>query len=106
MVNSPVRHVILLRLHQDARDEQISVLTSALRELAVKIEGIVSFEYGTNNSHEGLSRDMTHVVMFTFASAEARDAYLLHPEHRAATARITQLGIIEELLVIDFTPQH
>jgi hypothetical protein len=106
MMNSPVRHVILLRLHPDAGDAQIAVLAAALRELVVRIEGIVSFEYGANNSSEGLSRGMTHVVMFTFTSAEARDAYLLHPEHRKAAARITELGIIEEMLVIDFIPQR
>ena len=49
---------------------------------------------------------MTHVVMFTFASAEARDAYLLHPEHLKAAARIGELGIIEDLLVIDYIPQQ
>ena len=106
MVISPVRHVLLLRLHPDARDEQMSVLTDALRDLAVTIEGIISFEYGTNNSHEDKNRGMTHVVMFTFASAGAHDAYLLHPEHLKAAARIGELGIIEDLLVIDYMPQQ
>ena len=105
MVNSPERHVILLRLHPGAHDEQILVLTTVLRELATTIEGIVAFEYGMNNSHEGKNRGMTHVVMFTFASAEARDTYLLHPDHRKAAAQIGELGIIEDLLVIDYIPQ-
>lgn len=106
MVDSPVRHVLLLRLHPDARDEQMSVLTDALRDLAVTIEGIISFEYGANNSPEGKNRGMTHVVMFTFAGAEARDAYLVHPDHLKAAAQIGKLGIIEDLLVVDYAPQQ
>ena len=105
MINLPVRHVLLLRLRQDACEEQISAMISALRDLTAKIDGILSFEHGVNNSHEGLRRGMTHLVMFTFASAEARDAYLLHPEHGAVAARVTELGIIEELMAFDYTPQ-
>ena len=106
MVISPVRHVLLLRLHPDARDEQVSVMRAALRELAVTIDGIISFECGANNSPEDKNRGMTHVVMFTFASVAARDAYLVHPEHLKAAARIGELGIIEDLLVIDYMPQQ
>ena len=105
-MNSSVRHVLLLRLHPDASDDQISVMMAALRELAVTIEGILSFEFGANNSPEGKNRGMTHVVMFTFASAEARDAYLVHPDHLKAVARVGELGIIEDLLVIDYMPQQ
>ena len=81
-------------------------MSAALRELAVTIDGIISFEYGANNSPEGKNRDMTHVVMFTFANAEARDAYLVHPDHLKAAARIGELGVIDDLLVIDYIPQQ
>jgi hypothetical protein len=106
MVDITVRHILLLRLRPDAGAEQVAALAAALRDLAGAIEGIVGFEYGANNSPEGKDRGMTHVIMLTFASAAARDAYLPHPAHRQAAARIGELGIIEELLVIDYTPQQ
>jgi hypothetical protein len=106
MINTTVRHILLLRLRPGASDEQISILAAALRGLAATIEGIVGFEYGANNSPEGKNLGMTHVVMLTFASAAARDAYLPHPAHRQAAARIGALDIIEELQVIDYTPQQ
>jgi len=78
---------------------------AAFRELASKIDGIVSFEFGANNSSERLDHGMTHVIMLTFANAQARDAYLPHPEHVKFAEQFTQMGILDELLVIDYSPQ-
>jgi len=41
----------------------------------------VSYEWGTNVSPEGLNDGFTHCFTLTFASAEARDGYLVHPAH-------------------------
>ncbi len=77
---------------------------AAFREMAGKIEGVVSFEYGTNNSPEGLNRGLTHVVTLAFASVQARDNYLPHPEHRKFADWMNQLRMVEEILVIDYIP--
>jgi hypothetical protein len=104
MENEIVRHLLVCRFKVGTTDEQLKTFFAAFRELTAKIDGITGFEYGPNNSPEGLNRGMTHVIMVTFANAQARDAYLPHPEHRKFAAWFTQLGIVEELLVIDYTP--
>ncbi len=105
MENDIVRHVLVCRFGAGTTDEQYKTFFTAFRELTTKIDGITGFEYGANNSPEGLNRGMTHMIMLTFANAQARDAYLPHPEHRKFAAWFTQLGIVEELLVIDYAPQ-
>jgi hypothetical protein len=105
MEDGPVRHVLVGRFRAGTTDERFQAFILAFRELSRKIEGIISFEYGANNSPEGLNRGMTHVITLTFASVQARDAYLPHPEHRSFAEWAGQLDIIEELLVIDYIPQ-
>ena len=105
MDNDIVRHILICRFKPATTPEQLRALFTAFGALAGKIDGIVSFEYGANNSSEGLNHGMTHVIMVTFANAQARDAYLPHPEHLKFAAWFTQMGILEELLVIDYTPQ-
>jgi uncharacterized protein (DUF1330 family) len=105
MGNDIVRHVLVCRFGAGTTDEQYKTFFAAFRDLTTKIGGITGFEYGANNSPENLNRSMTHMIMLTFSSAQARDAYLVHPEHRKFAAWFTQLGIVEELLVIDYTPQ-
>jgi hypothetical protein len=106
MEHNPVRHVLLFRFRPGTTAESFQAFILAFRELSRKIEGIISFEHGANNSSEGLNHGMTHVVTLTFASVEARDAYLPHPEHRKFIEWFGPLDIIEELLVIDYIPQN
>ena len=106
MENGPVRHVLVGRLRTDTTDEEFRAFIQAFREMTHKIDGILSFEYGANNSTEGLNRGMTHVILLTFASVEARDAYLPHPAHRQFVEWFSQRHTIEELLVIDYIPQQ
>ena len=105
MENNTVRHVLICRTKAGTPDEQFKAFITAFRDLSKKIDGIIGFEYGANNSPENLDRGMTHVIMLTFANVQARDAYLPHPEHRKFAQWFTQLGIVEELLVIDYSPQ-
>ena len=101
----PVRHVLICRFRAGTTDELIETVMAAFRDLCGKIEGIVSFEYGVNNSPEGRNHGMTHVITLTFADAQARDAYLPHPEHRAFGHWLGQTGTLDDLLVIDYTPR-
>lgn len=105
MKDDIVRHVLVARFREDTPNEQIQAFFDKFRELSRKIEGIVSFEYGENNSREGLDRGLTHVIIVTFASVQARDGYLPHPEHRKFIAWFSPLNILEELLVVDYIPQ-
>jgi hypothetical protein len=99
-----VRHILMVRLREGTPAELFLTVVAAFREMAGKIEGIIGFEYGTNNSAEGQNRGLTHVFTLTFANVQARDDYLPHPEHRKFADWAGQLDLIEEILVFDYTP--
>jgi hypothetical protein len=55
----------------------------AFAALAKNLSLIKDFEWGTNVSPENLNQGLTHCFFVTFDSADDRDAYLIHPEHKA-----------------------
>jgi Stress responsive A/B Barrel Domain len=42
------------------------------------------------------------VCLVTFESAQARDAYLPHPEHQKFGALLRSLGVFEDVFVVDY----
>lgn len=103
--STQVKHVVVFKYKQSATPEQIEQVTTAFKALKSKIPGIVSFEYGTNNSPEGLNKGFTHVYLLTFTDAASRDAYLPHPEHKKFGELLGKLGVLEEPFVVDFEVQ-
>lgn len=103
--DEPVRHVVAFKYKAEATPEQIAQVNDAFRALQDKIPGILSFEYGTNESPEGLNKGFTHLYLITFENAAARDAYLPHPDHDAFGKLLGELGILEDVFVIDYAPQ-
>ena len=97
-----VRHVVVFKYTPDATDAQIQKITDAFRDLKDQIPGITGFEYGTNNSPEGLNQDFTHVYLLTFENEAARDAYLPHPKHAAFGEILRGSGIFDGAFVIDY----
>lgn len=61
---------------------QINKIVAAFKALPSKISMINSFEWGINNSPEGLNDGLTHCFFLTFSSTADRDAYLIHPAHK------------------------
>ncbi len=100
-----VRHILVLKFVPGMAAGQFDEVIHTFRELTHKIEGIVGFEYGANNSPEGIDQGMTHVITLTFADIAARDAYLPHPEHVRFASWLGGLKIIESLLVVDYIPE-
>lgn len=105
-MDETVRHVVVFDYKDDASEEQIGTVTEAFRALKDKIPGIVGFEYGINNSPEGLNQDFTHVYLMTFENAAARDAYLPHPEHEKFGELLRASGIFEGAFVVDYVPSE
>jgi Stress responsive A/B Barrel Domain len=98
-----IRHLVLVKFPVNARAETIEGLFRELDGLKAVVPGMLSFKGGANVSPEGLSRGFTHAFVVDFADIAARDAYLAHPAHQAAGARLvgaTQGGI-DGLVVID-----
>lgn len=97
-----VRHIVIFTFKPEATPEQIQQVTDALASLPRKIPGINSFEHGVNNSPEGKNLGFTHVYQFTFQNAAARDSYLPHPEHDRFNKFLGELGILQNVFVVDY----
>jgi hypothetical protein len=102
---SAVRHIVIFKYKPEATEAQIQQVTEAFRELKHKISGILSFEQGVNNSPEEKNLGFTHVYLLTFEDAGARDTYLPHPEHRKFGRLLRELGILEDVFVVDYVPE-
>lgn len=99
-----LRHVVLLRFRPDIPREEIADMFAAVDALKPLVPGLLAFTGGRNVSPEGLARDYTHGFTVDFVDATARDAYLVHPAHQAAGARLVAaaLGGVDGLIVLDF----
>jgi hypothetical protein len=105
MDNEIVKHVLILKLSTEMSSDLFHEVISSFRNLSNTIENILSFEYGMNNSPEGLDQGMTHVITLTFANTKARDAYLIHPDHVKFATWLGSLNIVESLIVVDYIPK-
>ena len=95
-----LRHVVAFKFKSDASEEQVHSLIKAFGDLKNNIPEIQSFEWGVNNSPEGLERGLTHCFTLTFKNEEDRDTYLPHPAHQAFVE--THGKIVEDVFVIDY----
>jgi hypothetical protein len=78
-----LRHAVFFSFKEDAREEDIQGVVDAFRELPAKIEEIIDFRWGVNNSPEGLNDGFTHCFLLTFKDEAGRAAYLPHDAHKA-----------------------
>jgi hypothetical protein len=97
---SRLRHVVLFQFKESSSPQDIEKVVNAFRKLPEQIPQIAEFEYGENNSPEGLDAGFTHCFLVTFGSEKDRDAYLPHPEHQ----RFVELlrPHLEKALVVDY----
>lgn len=98
-----IRHVVHFKFKADAKPEQIKQITDEFAALKSKISEVESIEWGTNVSPEGLDKGFTHCWIVSFKSAKDRDAYLVHPAHKAFVAILKP--VLDDALVVDFEPQ-
>lgn len=98
--DSLLRHVVLFKFKPGTSEKDITKVREAFSALPSKIPQIVSYEWGTNNSPEGLDKGFTHVFFLTFKSEEDRAIYLPHPDHKAFG---DVLGPhLDDVLVVDY----
>jgi hypothetical protein len=95
-----LRHVVLFRFKKDAKPADIKKVEDAFRELPVKIPGVLRYEWGTNVSPEPFSEGFTHCFTLTFKNGKDRDAYLVHPAHKAFGKMLGPY--LDKVMVIDF----
>lgn len=84
--NKVLRHVVLFGWNQGTDPAYINKIVTAFGDLPKQISLVKSFEWGLNNSPENLNQGLTHCFTITFESESDRDAYLIHPAHKAFVA--------------------
>ena len=100
--NKHVKHLVAFKYKPNVTTEQIKTATSAFKSLKYKIPGIISFEHGSNLSSASNDLGFKDIFLVTFEDANARDAYLPHPDHERFGELLTEMGVIEEAFVVDF----
>ena len=101
--DGPVYHVVHFKFKADAKPEQIAKIETEFAALKGKIEVVQTLDWGTDISPEKLGDGFTHCWILTFKNEKDRDAYLVHPAHKAFVDIVKP--VIEKPLVVDFIPR-
>jgi hypothetical protein len=98
-----IRHIVLVRFRPEITTDEKRAIYAELESLRELVPGFLGASYGPNVSPEGLHKGFADGFNMDFADEAARDAYLVHPAHQAAGARLVAAldGGIEGLVVFD-----
>jgi len=77
-----LRHIVMFQFKESSSKADVQKVVDAFRSLKSSIPQVAAFEYGTDNSPEGLANGFTHCFLITFKSEADRDVYLPHPKHK------------------------
>lgn len=95
-----LNHVVAFKFKDTASKDDIKKVEDAFLALKTKIPQIASYEWGMNNSPEGLNKGCTHGFILTFKSEKDRDDYLVHTDHKEFGKLVGPL--LADVFVIDF----
>lgn len=98
-----LRHVVMFKFKDTSNAADVRKVETAFADLAHKIPLIRQFEWGTNNSPENLNQGLTHCFLVTFTSEKDRDAYLVHPAHKAFVELL--MPHLDKATVLDYWAQ-
>ncbi|MDB5298171.1 MAG: Dabb family protein [Phycisphaerales bacterium] len=93
-------HVVSLKFKPGADPAKVKAVEEAFVALKTKIPGIKTLTWGTNVSPEKNDKGFTHCFVLSFATAKDRDAYLVHPEHKAFGKVLGP--VMGDVFVLDF----
>lgn len=96
-----LRHAVFFSFNEGTTEQEIESVTSAFAALPEKIDSIIDFQWGTNNSPEKLDDGFTHGFLLTFKDEAGRDAYLPHPAHTGEFADALKPHM-KDVFVIDY----
>ncbi len=83
-----IRHCVFVRFRTDVPEAERNAIYTDLAALKDVVPGFVTISYGPNVSPEGLHQGFEDGFVIDFTDETARDAYLVHPAHKAAGARL------------------
>ena len=95
-----LKHVVMFGWETGTDAAVIDKVVTAFGNLEHKIKLIKAYEWGINNSPENLNNGLTHCFVLTFNSEADRDAYLIHPDHKAFVAVLSPAP--DKVTVVDY----
>lgn len=101
--DGPVWHVVHFKFKSTATPTQIAQVEKDFAALKAQIPEVQSLDWGTDISPEKLADGFTHCWVLTFKNEKDRDAYIVHPAHKAFVA--TLKDVLEKPFVVDFIPK-
>lgn len=98
-----IRHCVFVRFRSDVSHEQKAGIYAELESLRELVPGFVGMSAGGNVSPEGVHQGFLDGFTMDFVDEAARDAYLVHPAHKAAGAKLVEAleGGRDGLIVFD-----
>ncbi|ENP3038008.1 Dabb family protein [Salmonella enterica] len=73
-----IKHILLMKFNDNISGKQLSQVQNAFFSFSATISGVLSVEWGINNSTEGKSLGFTHCATMTFMDELTRTEYLSH----------------------------
>ena len=98
-----IRHCVFAKFRPNVTDAEREAIFDGLRALQHKLDGVIAMGFSANVSPEGHNKGFGHGFTMDFVDAAARNAYLVHPDHKAAGAKFVAAlqGGRDGLLVVD-----
>lgn len=98
-----IRHCVFVRFRADTPETERTAIYAQLADLKRVVPGFLAISSGANVSPEGLHQGFTEGFVIDFVDEAARDAYLVHPDHKAAGTRLVAAleGGRDGLIVFD-----
>lgn len=95
-----VKHVVLFSFNYPLESDEVRELNSNFDKLPSLIPEVVKYDAGSNMSPENLAQGYQMCYVLDFKDATDRDAYLIHPQHKAFVESAG--SVIKDALVFDF----
>jgi hypothetical protein len=98
-----IRHCVFVRFRGDVAEAERNAIYADLAALKDVVPGFLAISYGANVSPEGLHQGFADGFTIDFIDEAARDAYLVHPAHKAVGNRLVAAleGGRDGLIVFD-----
>ena len=96
-----LRHAVFFSFKETSSEEDVQGVVDAFAALPLQIDEIIDFQWGTNNSEEGLDDGFTHCFLLTFKNEADRNAYIPHDAHKVGFADVLRPHM-KAVFVIDY----
>ncbi len=97
-----INHIVLFKLKEGVKGEQLDDCLNAIKGLEEKISGIIEVSGGYDNSPEHKNNGYVWGFIVRFENAQARDNYVSHSEHQKVIEKYIA-PIVEDVLVFNYS---